>query len=281
MLELPLVSIVTPSYNQAQFLEQTILSVLAQDYTNLEYIIIDGGSTDGSVDIIRKYETRLAYWVSESDEGQVDGLNKGFARAGGDLLVWLNSDDIYVYPGTVSRVVSLFQQYPQVDAVSGGGVILDADGHWVRQTEVVPARTSYQRLLYRNAILQPATFFKRAVLDALPLDESLHFAFDWDFFIRLARDFNLLVVHEVWAGYRMWGQNKTAIGSAARSREQAEVMKRYLGAWSWQYWMLRCFHFQYRLVEKMPMGLQVRCKPVIRLMSRAASTLSYRRIPVV
>jgi glycosyltransferase involved in cell wall biosynthesis len=281
MADLPLVSIVTPSYNQAQFLEQTILSILAQDYPNLEYIIVDGGSTDGSVDIIRKYEMHLSYWVSEPDEGQVDAINKGFARAAGEILVWLNSDDVYLNPGTVSRVVSLFQQYPQVDAVSGGGVILSADGRWMRHTEVVPARAYYEQLRYKNVILQPATFFKRPVLDALPLDESLHFAFDWDFFIRLARDFNLLVVHEVWAGYRMWGENKTAVGSAARSREQAEVIKRYLGVRSWQYWTLRCFHYQYRLAEKMPGGLQLRFKSVIRVMSRTASLLSYRRIPVV
>lgn len=277
----PRITVVTPSYNQGQFLEATIRSVLLQDYPNLEYIIIDGGSTDESVDLIRKYEEWLAYWVSEPDRGQVDGIHKGFRRATGEILAWLNSDDIYVAPDVLCRVASRFRQYPQVDAVTGAGVILAHDGHWVRQTEVLASYSYYQQLCYRNAILQPATFFKRYVLDSLPLDESLHFAFDWDFFIRLTRDFNLLVVHDVWAGYRMWGENKTAVGSAARSKEQVEVMRRYLGARSWQVGMLRCFHFQYRLAEKMPPALQSRFKSLIRATSRLISALSHRRIPVV
>lgn len=281
MTDLPLVSIVTPSYNQAPFLEQTILSVLAQDYPNLEYIIVDGGSTDGSTEIIRQYDSHLSYWVSEPDRGQVEAINKGFARARGEILVWLNSDDVYVCPGTVSRVVSLFGQYPQVDAVSGGGVILNADGHWTRQTEVLPTRAQYQQLRFRNAILQPATFFKRYVLEALPLDDSLHYTFDWDFFIRLSKSFNLLVVQEVWAGYRMWGENKTGVGSAARSAEQAEVIRRYVGGRTWQYALLRLFWLLYRTVEGLPSTLHLPLKAIIRTVSAATSSLSRRRIPVV
>jgi glycosyltransferase involved in cell wall biosynthesis len=280
MSESPLVSIVTPSYNQAQFLEETILSVLAQDYANLEHIVIDGGSTDGSVDILRKYADRLAYWVSEPDQGQVDAINKGFAWTTGDILTWLNSDDVYTSPNTISRVVSLLEQYPQVDAVSGAGVFLDKDGHWMRQIAVPLDRVHYEQLRYRNSIVQPATFFKREVLNSMSLDISLHYTFDWDFFIRLSRDYNLLVVNEVWAGYRMWGLNKTAIGSAARAREQAVVLGRYVGNRSYQYYTIRAFFRLYQGVEWMPASLQPRLKSVVRTMSRAVSALSSRRIPV-
>jgi glycosyltransferase involved in cell wall biosynthesis len=281
MADLPRISIVTPSYNQAQFLEETIQSVLGQGYPNLEYIIMDGGSTDGSAAIIQKYAHRLAYWVSEPDEGQTDAITKGFARASGEILAWLNSDDIYVCPDTFRQVVSLFERYPQADAVSGAGVIIDRDGHWVRQTAVLQNQAHYNQLRFRNAILQPATFFKRKVLDSVELDTSLHYAFDWDFFIRLSRDFNLLVVNEVWAGYRMWGKNKTASGSADRAREQAEVVRRYLGFGSWQYVLLRLFYSVYRVAEGMPDSLQACLKSGVRFLARAVSAMSYRRFPVV
>jgi glycosyltransferase involved in cell wall biosynthesis len=281
MADLPRISIVTPSYNQAQFLEETIQSVLGQVYPNLEYIIMDGGSTDGSAAIIQKYAHKLAYWVSEPDEGQTHAISKGFDRATGEILVWLNSDDVYVCPDTFRQVVSLFDRYPQADAISGAGVIIDRDGQWVRQTAVLHNQAHFSQLRYRNAILQPATFFKRRILDSVKLDTSLHYAFDWDFFIRLSRDFNLLVVNNVWAGYRMWGQNKTASGAAERAREQAEVVRRYLGPLSWQYVLLRLFCSAYRVAEGMPDGLEGRTKSGIRFLARAVSAMSYRRFPVV
>ncbi|GAG29700.1 unnamed protein product, partial [marine sediment metagenome] len=114
----PLVLIVTPSYNQAQFLESTILSVLNQNYPNLEYIIIDGGSTDGSIEIIKRYQKYLAYWISEKDEGQADAINKGFEKSTGQILAWINSDDTYL-PETLFRVAKHFQQHQKADLVFG------------------------------------------------------------------------------------------------------------------------------------------------------------------
>ena len=125
--QLPLIAIVTPSYNQAQFLEEAILSVVNQDYPNLEYIVIDGGSTDGSVDIIRKYEDRLAYWVSEPDRGQAHAINKGFAKADGEIFNWLNSDDCLL-PGAVRRVVETRRRYPTAVAWVGGCHRIRPDG---------------------------------------------------------------------------------------------------------------------------------------------------------
>ena len=118
------ISIVTPSYNQSQFLERTILSVLNQNYPNLEYLIIDGGSTDGSVEIIRKYEKYLAYWVSEKDNGQADAINRGFQKSTGKILAWLNSDDIYL-PGTLLKVSETFNKNPEVDLIFSNIFFID------------------------------------------------------------------------------------------------------------------------------------------------------------
>jgi hypothetical protein len=143
----------------------------------------------------------------------------------------------------------------------------------------VPNYISYQQLRYRNLILQPATFFKRSVLASTPLDSELDFAFDWDFWIRLTRDYNVLAVDRVWAGYRMWGENKTARGDSARTREQALVVERYLGFLSWQHILLRVFYQVYRLAEIAPEPGERRLKQGVRLLARAIGLMSHGRFP--
>ncbi len=143
MSELPLVSIVTPSFNQAKFLEQTILSVLEQEYPHLEYIIVDGGSTDGSQDIIQRYAARLAWWVSEPDQGQTDAINKGFNRAQGEIYAWLNSDDTYL-PGAVLEAVEYLRAHPEAGMVYGDANLTDEKGEIIGR---FPARqTDFHRL---------------------------------------------------------------------------------------------------------------------------------------
>ena len=129
---LPKVSIITPSFNQGQFLEASIRSVLEQDYPNLEYIVVDGGSKDDSVEVIKKYQDRLAWWVSEKDKGHADALNKGFSHATGEILAWLNSDDIY-FPGAVSEAISILQRHPEVGMVYGDADLIDDSGETVGQ----------------------------------------------------------------------------------------------------------------------------------------------------
>lgn len=187
MSKLPTVSIVTPSYNQGQFIEKTIHSVLLQGYPNLEYIIIDGGSTDGSVDIIRKYADRLDYWVSEEDRGAAHAINKGFARAHGEILGWLNSDD-FLLPEAISRIVETYRKYPKAVAWIGGCYRIDPDGRILGR--VIPHgldRDSLADWGHRGFFYQPSCFFSaRAWHKTGPLDEGLHLAFDLDLWLRLS-----------------------------------------------------------------------------------------------
>jgi glycosyltransferase involved in cell wall biosynthesis len=140
----PKVSIITPSYNQGRFLESTIRSVIGQDYPNIEYIIVDGGSKDESVEVIKKYSDRLAWWVSEKDKGHADALNKGFAHASGEILAWLNSDDTY-HPGAVSQAVEILKAHPEVGMVYANANLIDEEGRVVGQ--FASKQTSYRAML--------------------------------------------------------------------------------------------------------------------------------------
>lgn len=181
----PKISIVTPSYNQAQFLEKTLLSVLNQNYPNLEYIIIDGGSTDGSVEIIKKYEKYLAYWVSEPDRGPAHAINKGFKRATGDIYAWIGSDDLYL-PDVCLRISKIFVCNPSL--VYGNAYAIDRHGDILFEIRQV----KYTRLFTKNilkagffSVLQPSIFWKSSVFKSIGgLDESLKVAFDNDVIIK-------------------------------------------------------------------------------------------------
>lgn len=205
----PVISIVTPSYNQGRFLEATIRSVLDQGYANLEYIIMDGGSTDNSVEIIKKYQDRLAYWVSAPDEGQSDAINKGFARATGQILAWLNSDDLYL-PGAFRAVVAFFQNHPEIAGVIGDQETIDPDGHHLCTVKNIPF--SFRRTLYGGAMVpQPATFFTRKAYEITgPLDTGLQYQMDYEFFLRMAsRGIRFGILPRPLAAFRLHRAGKT------------------------------------------------------------------------
>lgn len=202
------ITVVTPSFNQAAFLEQTILSVLEQDYPALEYFVIDGGSTDGSVEIIKKYADRLAGWVSEKDAGQTDAINKGFARATGSVLAWLNSDDTY-RPGAICEAMDLLAEHPGWGMVYGDTRFIDGDG---REIGKFPAsQTDYDKLRQGYVhIPQQASFFRADLWKKVgPLDPSFFFAMDYDLWVRLARISDLVYVRRTWANFRLHGSAKT------------------------------------------------------------------------
>lgn len=217
-----LVSIITPSYNQAQYLEQTIQSVLGQDYPRIEYLVIDGGSTDSSVEIIRKYADRLAYWVSEKDRGQAEAINKGFARATGEILAWLNSDDYYL-PGTVSAVVKSFQENP--DVVMSYGDMLAVDGNGQTINILKYKQLALEDLLSFQIIGQPSVFFKRAALEKVgSLETSFHFMLDHHLWIRLAQQGRILHISQFWSAARYHAQAKNRARASEFGREAFRVL---------------------------------------------------------
>jgi len=190
MMNLPKISIVTPSYNQGRYIEDTILSVLNQNYPDLEYIIIDGGSDDNSIEIIRKYEKYLAYWVSERDNGQSNAINKGLSKASGDIYGWLNSDD-RLELGALATVAESSLQYPEVAAFVGHGRKADISGNTVYYKE--PDELNFERFcawMDGGNFMQPSCFFRRCAWDeAGPLDESIDIALDVDLWLKMVLKF--------------------------------------------------------------------------------------------
>lgn len=205
----PKISIITPSYNQGEFIEQTILSVLNQHYPNLEYIIIDGGSTDNSVEIIQKYSDKINYWVSEKDRGQADAINKGFKRASGEIVCWLNSDDTYCLH-CFEHVAEAFNKNADVDVIYGDFLYTNEEGRPFYRRHVFN-RLRYGTLLFHDYFGQPAVFFKKKVLDKIGfLDETLTYAMDWDFFLRMKRNCKMFHLPKVLATYRIHRHSKTS-----------------------------------------------------------------------
>jgi glycosyltransferase involved in cell wall biosynthesis len=229
----PKVSIITPSFNQGQFLEASIRSVLEQNYPNIEYIIVDGGSKDESVKIIKRYEDRLAFWVSEKDKGHADALNKGFSHATGEILAWLNSDDTY-FPNAVSEAVTILESHPEVGMVYGDADLIDDSGATVGQFG--SKQTNYQRMLRGSVHIPQATTFFRANLwhQVGPLDLSLFFSFDYDLWVRLAKVSQLLYVPKRWAKFRIHNEGKTIVNDDRCYPDMLRVLEREGGGWlSW------------------------------------------------
>jgi glycosyltransferase involved in cell wall biosynthesis len=228
--DLPLVSIVTPSFNQANFLEFTICSVLEQDYPRIEYILVDGGSTDGSLDIIQRYADRFAWWVSEKDHGQTDAINKGFTRANGQILAWLNSDDTYE-PHAVTEAVEFLQGHSEVGLVYGDTNYIDGNGRVIGRFPA--AQTDYQRLRRGYVHIPQQASFWRADLwkKVAPLDPSFYFAMDYDLWVRLAALASVRYTPRLWANFRLHTLGKSVASDDRCWPEMLKVHYRDGGSW--------------------------------------------------
>lgn len=224
--EAPLVTIVTPSYNQGRFIRATIESVLSQDYPSVEYIIMDGKSTDETAAVVAPYLDRLTF-LSERDRGQSHAINKGFAMARGKIVAWLNSDDVFL-PGAIAHAVAAFQANPHIGVVYGEGYQIHEDGS-VKCRFPHTQHFDLRKLVFlSDYILQQTVFFSKAALDAVgPIREDLHYIMDWDILIRLAKRFEFHYVPEYLGSLREYGTAKTFAGGAKRALEIRDMLREH------------------------------------------------------
>ncbi len=241
-MPMPLVSIVTPSYNQGRFLRRTIASVLSQDYPHVEYLVIDGGSNDESIDILRSYGAHF-FWRSQPDRGQSDAINQGLRLAHGDILAYLNSDDVLL-PGAIATAVEHFRSHPDWDLLYGSAYHIDEEDRVLGAYPTAPY--DFDRLLQSCCICQPAAFWRRRITDRVGLfDESLHCAMDYDYWMRIDRAGGILRhVPDFLACSRVHAQTKTLSARMQVYHEILEVSRRYAPDASFSqyyaYWHHRC-----------------------------------------
>lgn len=223
---MPRVSIVTPSYNAAPYLRAAIESVLAQDYPEIEYLVMDGGSDDGTVELLKSYGGKFR-WVSERDAGQSDAIARGFEMTGGAIIGWLNADDL-LKPGAVTAAVEAFQARPEAAVVYGDADFIDCEGRFIAPCSVVEPYSRQRLLYYGDYLIQPASFFTREAYQAVGgLDRSLHWAMDWDLWLKLAERYPFVYLPREMASYRWLGSNKSAEGGFDRLKEVERVARRH------------------------------------------------------
>ena len=229
MKDKPLVSIVTPSYNQGRFIEDTILSVKNQDYPNIEHIVVDGGSTDNTLEILRKYENEYNLrWISEPDEGQSDAMNKGLRMAKGEIIGWLNSDDVYFTRDVISYVVEKFNFYRNADVIYGDNVVIDQNNFILRFRRHLPV-ISRSRLLRVNHIVHPAAFVRMKALNNFLFQKKYNYAMDYDMwlYLKIKNFSNFKHVNKIIVANRHHASAKTISKSNEMREELNEIRKKY------------------------------------------------------
>jgi glycosyltransferase involved in cell wall biosynthesis len=225
---LPSISIITPSFNQAQFIEETILSVLNQDYPNIEYIVVDGGSTDQTLDILKKYERRIK-WLSEKDQGQADAVNKGLKMASGEIIGWLNSDDTYE-PGCIQKVVACFLKSPEAVLVYGNGYQMNQEGK--DKKPFIVRKVTFNKLSKINKLLQPSIFFKKETIEKVGyLDAHLHYVMDFELWVRFFKRYEKQTkyIPDYLSNWRLYPDTKTSLNRANIFQELFEVLLKHFG----------------------------------------------------
>lgn len=220
------ISVVTPSYNQGQYIQRTIDSVLNQSYPDIEYIIMDGGSTDETVDIIKSYGDKII-WKSEKDKGQTDAVNKGIKQSTGEIIGWLNSDDIY-YPDAIAKVMKVFEEHPEVNVVYGNANHIREDDSFIE--EYYTEDFDYERLKDICFICQPSLFFRKEVVDLYGyLNVDLQYTMDYEYWLRLGKKEKFYRLNELIAGSRLYDDNKTLGARRKVHEEMLEMQKKVIG----------------------------------------------------
>jgi glycosyltransferase involved in cell wall biosynthesis len=224
--DLPKISVITPSYNQGHFIEETIRSVLDQGYPNLEFSVFDGGSTDRTVEVLKKFSSDLSFWRSSKDAGQAAAINEGFRRATGDIFCWLNSDDLY-FENTLSTVADLLGPCLDEPVVAYGGCVIFDDR--TRRQESRPATSFSQSLLETVDFFdQPSVFWTRKAWEMVgPLDENLHYGFDWEWFLRASKVCRFVRTDSMLSRYRIHETHKSATGGKKRWLELLTIVRRH------------------------------------------------------
>ena len=234
MVKHPRITIITPSYNQGEFIEQTIQSILGQEYPDLEYMVIDGGSTDGTLDVLTKYDGRIK-WVSEPDRGQSHAINKGLRTATGDVVAFLNSDDLYE-PGALLEVGRFFSRHPQAAWLTGRCRVIDQNGReirkWMTFIKNFWLRTrSFAVLQVLDYVSQPATFWRREVVEKVGFfDENLRYAMDYDYSLRVGQHFKLWVLDEYLASFRIHPTSKAGASASAQFDVDLEIARAHVSS---------------------------------------------------
>lgn len=220
------ITIITPSYNQGRYIKRTIDSVLSQNVSNLEYIVMDGGSTDETLDILKSYGNKII-WKSEKDKGQTDAVNKGIHKATGDIIGWLNSDDIY-YPKALESVLNVFEQNPAVNVVYGNAYHIDEDDNIIE--EYYTEDFDYEKLKEVCFICQPSLFFRKKIVEKYGLlDDVLQYCMDYEYWLRLGKEEKFYYLQQILAGSRLYDDNKT-LGCRRKVHEEMLYMqKKVLG----------------------------------------------------
>jgi glycosyltransferase involved in cell wall biosynthesis len=236
MTKLPKISIITPSYNQGRYIGQTVQSVLSQGYPDMEYIVIDGGSTDGTIPILEANEQHLQ-WISAVDNGQSDAINKGLRMASGEVMGFLNSDDLYA-PGALLAVGEYFLINPEAQWVTGRCRIINAEGREIRKLitlyKLFWLRVNWQPVLQvLNYISQPATFWRRAAMECTGyLDEDLHYAMEYDYWLRLSRNYPLRIIWKHLACFRIHPESKAGSSVNAQFDSELAIARRHVASHS-------------------------------------------------
>jgi glycosyltransferase involved in cell wall biosynthesis len=225
------ISIITPSYNQAKYIERTIKSILNQDYKDVEYIIIDGGSTDGTLDIIKNYQSRII-WVSEMDNGQSNAINKGLRLATGEIITFINSDDTYE-PNSFKEVINFFENNPDKKWVYGKCRIISENDKEIRKPitfykNLLLKNYSYSKLLSENFISQPATFWRKDIINEIGyLNENEYFCMDYEFWLRIGEKYDPGVIDEYLANFRLHTMSKSGSNNKKQFQDELRLAKKF------------------------------------------------------